>query len=52
MSLWDEHLGGIVDEGDAVYHDPGSPECVRRVKHITEVLSCLHASSLLMPYDR
>ena len=43
MSLWDEHLGGIVEEGDAVYHDPGSPECVRRVKQITEVLPvCRH----------
>ncbi len=51
MSLWDEHLGGIVDEGDAVYHEPGSPECVRRVKQITEVLPRPHVFSLLMQCD-
>ena len=52
MSLWDEHLGGIVDEGDTVYHEPGTPECVRRVKQIAEVLARLHLSSLLMLHGR
>ena len=40
MSLLDEHLGGIADKGDPVFEEPGSRDCVRRVRQLAEVQAC------------